>query len=395
MGVGSCPLTQISLTTNYFTDFGTSDITAWTNNSTVAGWYMQSTWRGHQNITASSPSNSGGFYSYECAGNNDQKIGGRASGSADPVYYGVRLRNTSGSTINYLEISYDWFQFSLAQNGGNVNTISVHYRTGATVTALTGGTWTAVPALNFSAPMSSATSGSGQLNGYPCTQSGSRSACLAVTIPNNQEIMLRWSDPDDGANDPHLGIDNVFIGIASDPGCITILPAALSDFSLSKKEQMHQLSWVSGSEINLDYYEVEHSSDGLHFSGVGIIDARGNEMQSTHYSFEHAPFAENGNGSTTHYYRLRITDLDGNYTYSPIRSVDENMCNILPYNKKIHLNQIHPMENKVVELLIHDVSGRLIYRGLHQNNDVIEWNETGIFIVSIPENNLYTRIFTQ
>jgi len=67
-------------TTSYVQDFGTTDISTWTNNSTILGWYTSNSAFAHENIVTSPvPINNGSFYSYECNGDNNQKLGTRPS----------------------------------------------------------------------------------------------------------------------------------------------------------------------------------------------------------------------------------------------------------------------------------------------------------------------------
>ncbi len=208
-------LAQVPVSTgSYFQDFGTVDINSWTNNVTYPGWYMVGTFQSHQDITSSPPSNTGGFYTYECNGNNDQKIGSRASGSSGTLRYGVVLQNTTGSAVSHVRVSYKGYQLSLAQNGA-VNVIGFDYIVGATPPAIGAGGGTNVTALNFTQLQSNSTSGSSQVMGYPCTQMANMSACITVTIPNNSYILLRWNDPDDSGNDHHMAIDDVDVQFLS------------------------------------------------------------------------------------------------------------------------------------------------------------------------------------
>jgi gliding motility-associated-like protein len=199
---------------SYFQDFGTTDIFSWTNNITYQGWSMVGTFQSHQDITASSPSNTGGFYTYECNNNNDQKIGSRASGGSGTLRYGVVLQNTTGSTVSHVRVSYKGYQLSLAQNG-NTNVIAFDYIVGATAPAIGAAGGTAVAPLNFTQLQSNGSSGSAQVMGYPCTQMANMSNCITVTIPNNSYILLRWTDVDDSGNDHHMAIDDIDVQFLS------------------------------------------------------------------------------------------------------------------------------------------------------------------------------------
>lgn len=206
---------QVAVPTgSYFQNFGTVDINAWTNNVTYPGWYMVGTFQSHLDITASPPSNTGGFYTYECNGNNDQKIGSRASGSSGTLRYGVVLQNTTGSAVSHVRVTYKGYQLSLAQNG-NTNVIGFDYIVGAAPPAIGASGGTSVAALNFTQLQSNGASGSSQVMGYPCTQMSTMSSCITVAIPNNSYILLRWNDPDDSGNDHHMAVDDIDVQFLS------------------------------------------------------------------------------------------------------------------------------------------------------------------------------------
>ncbi len=206
---------QVSVPTgSYLQNFGVVDINSWTNNVTYPGWYMVGTFQSHLDITAAAPSNTGGFYTYECNGNNDQKIGSRASGGSGTLRYGVVLQNTTGSAVSHVRVTYKGYQLSLAQNG-NTNVIAFDYIVGATAPGISASGGTGVAALNFTQLQSNGSSGSSQVMGYPCTQMATMSACITAAIPNNSYILLRWTDVDDSGNDHHMAIDDIDVQFLS------------------------------------------------------------------------------------------------------------------------------------------------------------------------------------
>lgn len=195
---------------SYFQNFGTANITSWTNNTTFPGWYSTHSLQSHIDITTAAPANTGGFYSYECSSNNDQKIGSRASGSASLIKYGVVLQNMTGASVSNVKVSYKGYQLSLAQNGAT-NTIGFDYIVSATPPLIGAAAGVNVPSLNFTQIQGNASSGSSQVLGYPCTKMIQISGCISVNIPANSYIMLRWTDTDDAGNDHHMAIDDVDI----------------------------------------------------------------------------------------------------------------------------------------------------------------------------------------
>ena len=145
--------------------------------------------------------------------------------------------------------------------------------------------------------------------------------------------MLRWSDPNDAANDPHMGIDNVGIGIGTDVTCAFILPIKLLNFTAEKKERSDLLKWQTASEANSSHFEVEASSDGEIFYSLDIVAAAANSSTVIYYSFENYFEVIH----PVNYYRLKKVDLDGNFEYTNIISVNRVTENI--YQKQIESNE--------------------------------------------------------
>jgi len=100
----------------------------------------------------------------------------------------------------------------------------------------------------------------------------------------------------------------------------TIIPCValdvkLGDFTATKQSnETVLLKWNTLSEINNDYFIIEHSTDGRRFTPVGKQFSNGNN--SSNYSYIHA---EPRNG--INYYRLRSVDKNSKATYSSIRKV--------------------------------------------------------------------------
>jgi len=92
-----------------------------------------------------------------------------------------------------------------------------------------------------------------------------------------------------------------------------VLPLQLLSFTGSYTGSANRLQWTTASEINTAYFGIEHSTDGLHFSTLNNIKATGNGVATTTYQFD-----DSSNTSGIQYYRLQMTDRDGQYVYSNI-----------------------------------------------------------------------------
>jgi len=98
---------------------------------------------------------------------------------------------------------------------------------------------------------------------------------------------------------------------------ICSLPITLLDFTAkyigAKKVA---LQWITTTEVNNDYYTIQRSSDGIHFTDIKIIDGAGNSNSIIVYDD-----FDNDALEGISYYRIKQTDYDGQYTYSNIESV--------------------------------------------------------------------------
>lgn len=329
---------QATLQGTYLQNFGTASIGAFVSNSTYEGWYSNNDARfqGTVNITTAAPTNNGGFYVYSCNGANDMKLGTRPSISTGTVNIGLRLRNGFSQTIRSLRVTFDWYQFSLAENQNNINTINFEYKTGTSVTSVTGAGWTAVSSLNFTAPQSSPLGSMNQLNGYPCTQTGSKSACFDITLAScSDEIMLRWTDINNAANDPHLAIDNVQIEAFSSTGCTGALstpgvcatPVNFIDVTAINTSAGDEIRWIVNEELAYSVYEIENSLDAVTFEQIHHFETTKQSKTFNTYSFVN-PSANSGE-----YYRIKQIDPDGSHVFSKIVKISNNKLptiNLMP-----------------------------------------------------------------
>lgn len=109
---------------------------------------------------------------------------------------------------------------------------------------------------------------------------------------------------------------NTVFTLANGAGGSNPLPVDFVSFDAQRRKQDVQLSWSTASEINSDYFEVERSSDGIHFRPLSKVAAMGNSNTLVNYTWiDRTP----ANG--INYYRLRQWDLNGASEYTSVRSV--------------------------------------------------------------------------
>jgi hypothetical protein len=71
------------------------------------------------------------------------------------------------------------------------------------------------------------------------------------------------------------------------------------------------LQWNTASEINNEGFEVQHSTNGVHFASIGWVEGHGTTNVANEYHFVHENPVQGWN-----YYRLKQVDFDGKFEYS-------------------------------------------------------------------------------
>src|SRR5690606_26033954 len=77
------------------------------------------------------------------------------------------------------------------------------------------------------------------------------------------------------------------------------------------------LTWATASETNNARFEIQSSTDGIHFQTFAVIAGAGNSNTQVSYQTVHT-HPVNG----VNYYRIKQVDMDGSISYTDIRSVD-------------------------------------------------------------------------
>lgn len=96
-------------------------------------------------------------------------------------------------------------------------------------------------------------------------------------------------------------------------GGVNVLPVEYVHVNASATPNGNLLQWATATEINNDYFDVEHASNATDFTPIGQVKGKGNSLEVVHYTFLHT---QPSNG--TNYYRLKQVDFDGTVHYSSI-----------------------------------------------------------------------------
>ncbi|WP_176723315.1 T9SS type A sorting domain-containing protein [Roseivirga misakiensis] len=94
------------------------------------------------------------------------------------------------------------------------------------------------------------------------------------------------------------------------------LPIQLIEFNAETKDTKVELSWSTASEENNAFYSIERSLDGVVYETIAQLDGAGTSSSINNYSYtDQSPL------KGLSYYRLKQTDIGGEFSYSPVESV--------------------------------------------------------------------------
>jgi len=113
----------------------------------------------------------------------------------------------------------------------------------------------------------------------------------------------------------------------------TPLPIELINWTvkwLNNNKIQSILNWTTASEINNDYFEIQHTEDLSSWTIIGSIQASGNSSSTVNYEY-----IDNNPYSKITYYRLKQVDYDGSFTYSNILALSKD-------NTVIEIINIYP-----------------------------------------------------
>lgn len=187
-----------------------------------------------------------------------------------------------------------------------------------------------------------------------------------------------------GADSFFYSFEDQFGNLATAWVYITIespLPVRLLSFEAYKKESKGLLVWKVGEELNTKLYTIERSTDALQYESLGIVLASGR----SEYSF----IDVRPNGGINHY-RLRITDEDGSYVFSDVRTVtfEHNMTIKVYPNPTSHtvFVDLGDIWQQVAFINVSDVNGKIIEErsAIQALNSFELWKHAAqVFIITV------------
>ena len=205
--------------------------------------------------------------------------------------------------------------------------------------------------------------------------------------PNN---IFFGSEGDGFSHQANVSIpNNIFSGGEGDGWSAIVLPLGplpveLLSFSAEHAGEAHLVRWSTAAEINTLQFEVQRSADARNFHALGTVAPAGSASSGGNYRF-----SVNEPLSGSNFYRLKIIDNDGSFSFSNIVLLkNEGTVKISvfpnPAADLIHITIPASGEANNVKAFVYDGQGRMIMQTSLQTGSSN----------AIPVNNLPAGVYT-
>jgi hypothetical protein len=158
------------------------------------------------------------------------------------------------------------------------------------------------------------------------------------------------------------------------------LPITLTKFTAQRSGSEGLLNWQTAQEENSRDFTIERSTDGKTYTSIGVVAAAGKSTALRNYTFTDLTPVNSVN-----YYRLKQSDLDDKYTYSPIRTLNFSESSRLGWYSTGKLSvEVSLLQGNNEPYSLSDISGRTLRQGqLSGGKTQVSNLPSGVYIVRV------------
>jgi Secretion system C-terminal sorting domain len=143
------------------------------------------------------------------------------------------------------------------------------------------------------------------------------------------------------------------------------LPVSLLSFQANLKEKNALLSWSTTNHFNFSHFVIEKSTDARNFSETGVLftDATTSTAEST---YKYKDNLQSSNAKVV-YYRLKMVDVDGSFTYSETR-----MVRVTAEETKVLISTFpNPATNEVRVMIPNDWQEKMVTYEIYNSTGIL------------------------
>jgi len=175
------------------------------------------------------------------------------------------------------------------------------------------------------------------------------------------------------------------------PSSSGVLPVELIGFDARIQNGEVLITWVTASEENNDFFTIERSQDGQEWEEISAIEGAGTtSIKQEYQSVDVFPLPG------LSFYRLKQTDFNGDFTYSDLVLVENELAQfiVLGPNPTSNLIRVNTQSSIIIEnISIVDLAGKRL--DIQVNNqasnafsiDLLEYvNKNGVYLINVLTN---------
>jgi len=172
----------------------------------------------------------------------------------------------------------------------------------------------------------------------------------------------------------------------------SFLPVKLTVFTVVTDNKNAKLQWSTSSELNASHFVIQRSADGKDFKDVAILFTEGNSSLVRNYHYSDLVT----NIQPLLYYRLKMVDLDGAFTYSATKVLkvreSGNEIKVLTYPNPVvsdlHITLPLVWQQQRIYVQISNREGQVIF-----NREISRASQTeSISIAQLPKGLYLVRL---
>jgi hypothetical protein len=175
------------------------------------------------------------------------------------------------------------------------------------------------------------------------------------------------------------GLDSVRITYPNGTvvSCIAaVLPIKLNSFNGKFVDNVNQLSWTTSSEVNTNNFEIEKSLNAANFKSIGKVNASGNSNIAQSYNYIDA----NLNNASVSYYRLKMNDNNGAYSYSNVIKVSRNIKGSVSLYPNPSKSIVNIEGSNIEQLTVINMLGKVVMQ-----KETGKVNNTTLNVANLPK----------
>jgi hypothetical protein len=174
-------------------------------------------------------------------------------------------------------------------------------------------------------------------------------------------------------------------------GIFIPLPLKLLEFKGEQEREKNILLWTTANEEQTASFIIQRSADALQFKDIGTVAAAGDYSGTRHYRYEDGKPLDKNN-----YYRLKMLDQDGKFTYSSVILLKRYgtgstlMVFPNPTTQSVQIMMSRSSANETITAQLVDMSGKVLQQKQMIHNSTIRFDldayVPGIYLIRVQVN---------